>query len=233
MRGFLSIFLLLAVSVFLFAQNHEWSSHTYVIRGEIYVDFEPIYAGHIDAEFPLDIPAAGRRALEEAAMLFSAMIYGWSFSYEPGERARQLNENLELEPVAEIQFGDPALRVTDTEVRDMRLRVWVDYNLNSSQQRRMQVWRTGTIRNAQAIGYAPSVPAEYPGWLAVKKTALEDSARSALRTMLRSSERNRPKEVKGFISLSSFPRYYIDSGRWNVSARFRVQITEIIPFAVY
>ena len=67
----------------------------------------------------------------------------------------------------------------------------------------------------------------------VKNMALEDAARSALRTMLRSSERNRPKEVTGFISLTSFPRFFIDSGRWAASARFRVQITEIIPFAAY
>jgi hypothetical protein len=83
------------------------------------------------------------------------------------------------------------------------------------------------------VGFGPASVDEYPGWLQLKKTALEDAARAALRAMLRGSERNRPKEVIGFISLASFPRYYIDSGRWAASARFRVQITEIIPFAAY
>jgi hypothetical protein len=161
------------------------------------------------------------------------MIYGWTFNYEVGERARQIDEILELEPIGTIQFGDTALRVTDTDIRNMGLYVWMDYHLNASQQRRMQIWRSGTFRNAQAIGFAPSSLEENPGWLAVKKMALEDAARVALRTMLRGSERNRPKEVTGFICLTSFPRYYIESGRWAVSARFRVQITEIIPFAAY
>jgi len=51
--------------------------------------------------------------------------------------------------------------------------------------------------------------------------------------MLRGSERKRPKAAAGFISLASFPRFFIDSGQWAVAARFRVQINEIVPFAVY
>jgi len=232
-RTIFTLILFFSVFFTVSAQDHEGSQHPYVIRGEVYVDFEPIYAGHIDNEYPLDFDTAGRRALEEAAMFFSAMIYGWSFNYEVGERARGIAEKLDLETDAVIRFGDPSLKVTDTEIRDMRLRVWTDYHLNDTQQRRMQVWRSGTIRNAQAVGYGPSVIEEYPGWLALKKTALEDAARSALRTLLRGSERNRPKEVTGFISLASFPRYFMDSGRWAVFARFRVQVIEIIPFAAY
>ena len=231
-RGFFSLFFIF-LAFPLFAQEHDAGQHQYVIRGEVFVDFEPIYAGHIDSEYPLDITAAGQRALEEAALFFSAMIYGWSFDYEIGEMARQIAENLELTPAALIQPGDPALTVTDTEIRDMRFRIWTDYHLSDAQQRRMQVWRGGTVRNAQAVGYGPSFIEEYPGWLELKKTALEDAARAAIRAMLRGSERNRPKEARGFISLAAFPRYFIDSGRWAVSARFRVQITEIIPFSVY
>jgi len=227
------IILSVLVSFSLYAQGSEQGLHPYIIRGEVFVDMEPIYAGHIDEEYPLDIPTARRRALEETAMYFSAMIYGWSFDYDVGERARQIDENLELKLLGSVRTGDPALRVTDTEIRDMRLVTWTDYHLNDSLQRRMQAWRTGLIRNAQSIGYGPSHLVEYPGWLEVKKIALEDAARAALRASLRGSERNRPKEAAGFISLASFPRYYVESGRWTVSARFRIQFTEVIPFAVH
>jgi len=230
---FLSIFLAFFTVWGLFAQDHEQGNHPYVVRGVVYVDLEPIFAGHVDEEYPLDIPAAGRRALEEAALFYSAMIYGWSFSYEVGERARKINEDLQLEPVGVIQFGDPALRVTDTEFKDMRFGVWTDYHLSEAQQRRMQVWRTGIIRNAQGLGFAPAVMDEYPGWLAFKKAALEDAARASLRAMLRGSERNRPRKATGFISLASFPRYFMTSGRLTSSARFRVQIDEILPFSAY
>jgi hypothetical protein len=51
--------------------------------------------------------------------------------------------------------------------------------------------------------------------------------------MLRGQERNRPKEAHGFISLAAFPSYWIDGGRWAVSARFRVELAGIVPFAAY
>jgi hypothetical protein len=232
-RVFLSFCLFLSLFFYVYAQGSESGQHSLVIRGEISIDLEPIYAGHVDEEYPLSITTAGHRALEEAAMFFSAMIYGWSFSYEVGERARRIDENLELKPEGIIKFGDPALMVTDTEIRDMQLKIWADYNMDEAAQKRIQTWRTGMIRNAQAIGYAPTSFEEYPGWIAAKQLALEDSARAALRSALRASERNRPKHVTGFISLASFPRYYIDAGRWAVFARFRMQITEIIPFAAY
>jgi len=232
-KVFLSLIFLSAISYSLYAQGSEAGNHELVVRGEVYVDLEPIYIGHIDEEYPLSAQAAGQRALDELSLFFSAMIYGWSFNYEVGERARGIAEILELEQLGIIQRSDPAMQVTDTSVSNSQLRVWADYQLNDALRRRMQVWRTGNIRNAQAVGYGPSTVEEYPGWLALKKIALEDAAKRALRALLQGSERNRPKEVNGFISLASFPRYYIESGRWAVSARFRVQVTEIIPFAAY
>ncbi|MDR0584301.1 MAG: hypothetical protein LBG57_08160 [Treponema sp.] len=205
-----------------------------VLRGEVWVELEPIYGGYVDREYPLDADTARRRALEEAALNYSAMIYGWTFHYDIGEKARQIPETFELEAVSSIPFGDPGLRATDMEVRELRVRLWTDYHLSETQSRRLQVWRTGTIRSAQAVGHGPpGGPETVSDWLIIKKAALEDAARAAVRTMLRGSERNRPREANGFISLAAFPNYYIDSGRWAASARFRVQITEIIPFAAY
>jgi hypothetical protein len=96
------------------------------------------------------------------------------------------------------------------------------------------MWKLGNIRTAQAIGYSPlGGPEEISDRIAVKKKALEDSARTAIRAMLQGSERNRPKEAAGFISLLTFPAYWMDSGRWAAQAKFRVEIKEIVPFAAY
>jgi hypothetical protein len=169
------------------------------------------------------------------------MIYGWSFSYETGERARRTAEDFDLEPLGTVAFGDAGLFVTDANIRDSRFSVWADYRLTESQKRRMGMWRAGGVRNLQAAGYAPlsagpeasADTAEPSNWITMKSAALEDAARTGIRAMLRSGERNRPKEARGFIALAEFPRYYIDAGQWAVSARFRVEITEIVPFAAY
>ena len=212
------------------------------------VELEPIFGAYVDEEYPLDKDAAYRRALQEAAMYFSAQIYGWSFYYDVGERARNIEEKLELTPLGEIRWGDPGLYVThanfqnrDFETTTQRfaafLSAWLDYRPTDAQRRRLEMWEKGNVRPAQAIGYssigAIRDSAEEPYWLTIKKNALEDSARAAVRAMLQASERNRPKEVTGFICLESFPFFYIDSGRQAARARFRVEITEIVPFAAY
>jgi hypothetical protein len=205
-----------------------------VLRGEVRVDLEPVFAPQVDVPYPLDAPAAHRRALEEAALYFSAMIYGWSFYYDIGERARGVEENFELDPLGTIPFGDPGLFATDAEVRNMRLYLWTDYRLSPAQIHRLSMWRSGTIRNVQAIGHGPlGGPVEAADWISLKRRALEDAARAAVRAMLRGQERNRPKEVRGYISLSGFPNFWFDAGQWAVLGRFRVELTEILPFAAY
>jgi hypothetical protein len=205
-----------------------------VLRGEIRVEMEPVYAAFIDEQYPLDTAATHRRALEEAAMFFSAMLYGWTFEYEIGERARRISEDFELEAIGAIPWGDSRLRVTDARREGSNFFMWADYRLDEAQIRRMRVWRSGTIRNSHAIGYGPLGGAvEIGDWIQIRKSALEDAARAAVRNMLRSGERNRPKHARGYIALDSFPVYRMDSGRWMVNARFRIEITEIIPFSVY
>ena len=216
-----------------------------VLRGMVRIELMPIYGAYIDVEYPLEKDTAYRRALDEAALFFSAQIYGWSFHYDIGERARGIAEEFELEPLGEIRWGDPGLRVTQAhfENRDFRftshgiadvLTAWFDYRPTPLQARRIEMWRKGTIRTAQAIGYGPlGGPSDNSGWLEIKKNTLEDSARAAVRAMLQGSEKNRPKQAKGFISLQTFPSFWMDAGRWAAQARFRVEITEIIPFSAH
>ena len=205
-----------------------------VLRGEVKIELEPIYGGYVDDEYPLDKDGAYRRALEMAAMFFSAQIYGWSFHYDVGERARGIEEEFELSPLGEVLWGDPGLFITHAHFENRVLSVWTDYRPTDAQRRRLEMWKMGRVRPAQAIGYGPlGSPVEISDWLTIRKEVLEDSARAAVRAMLQGSERNRPKEVKGFICLETFPAYWIDAGRWTAQARFKVEIIEIIPFAAY
>ncbi|MDR1301179.1 MAG: hypothetical protein LBK43_01740 [Treponema sp.] len=221
-----------ALIILLFSAGNLFAQE--VLRGEVRVDLEPVYGEYVDQVYPLDTESAYRRALEESALFYAAMIYGWSFEYAIGEKARGIAEGFELSPLGTIPFGDPGLYVTDAQVRDMRLYLWTDYRLNEAQKRRMGVWKSGKVQTAQAIGHGPlGDPVEVGDWLSIKKAALEDAARVAVRTMLRGSERNRPKEVRGYIGLAGFPTYWMDAGQWAASTRFRVEIKEIIPFGAY
>jgi hypothetical protein len=233
-RVILPIFLLCALHV-VGAQQRDTGYNAEIIRGEVWVDLEPVYGDRADREYPLGKDTAGTRALQEAAMFFSGMIYGWSFHYDIGERARGIAEDFDVfEPMGEIVWGDPRLTVTEAEIRETKLLMWADYRLSELQQKRMQSWRMDMVRNAQGIGYCPiQGPTPDSTWLDIQNAAVKDAARAAVRQMLRASERNRPKEVSGYIGLASFPRFFMASGRWVAIARFYVQINEIIPFAAY
>ena len=206
-----------------------------VLRGNVRVELEPMQGFYMDVHFPLDHDTAYTRALELAALLFSAQIYGWSFHFDIGERARGIAEEFELTPMGEIFWGDPRLFVTKAYFHNHNLSLWADYRPAEHQQRRLAMWSKGNIRAVQGTGFAfvGGGSAEEAEWLSVRKRALEDAARTAVRAMLQGSERNRPRQATGYISLERFPRFWIDSGRWAAHARFRVEVRDIIPFAVH
>ena len=205
-----------------------------VLRGEVRIELEPIYGGFVEDEYPLRTESVHRRALELAALFFSAQIYGWSFHYDIGERARGIAEEFELTALGEIHWGDPRLQVTHASLDNVTFSAWMDYRPSELQLRRLEMWRMGTVRTAQAIGYGPfGSPVDPTDWFTIRKAALEDSARAAVRAMLQGSERNRPKEATGFISLQNFPVFGVAGGQWTANARFRVDIREIIPFAAH
>ncbi|MDR2181493.1 MAG: hypothetical protein LBN92_02315 [Treponema sp.] len=238
MRRAIPLILILGVTVVLAAQ-----SGREVLRGEVRIDLEPAGAFSVEEPSPPDLAALRERAMAEAASWSGAMIYGWSFHYDIGERARGIAEELRLAPLGTILPGDPRIEITDFEVKETSVYLWSDYRPAPAQLQRMAQWRAGSTRSAQGYGYGPhgvmspsdleDGAAASENWLAVRKLALEDAARAALRAVLRGSERNRPKEASGYISLAAFPRFWLDSGRWAASARFLIAVETITPFAAY
>ncbi len=204
-----------------------------VLRGEVRVDLEPVYVNYIEETYPLDTKTAQRRALEEGALYFGAMIYGWAYDYEIGEKARAIPEQFELTSQGIISFGDDKLVATDARLQESYLFVWMDYRPDPDQERRLEQWKSGTNKKVQAIGNGPLAGPGVAGWLEGKKQALEDAARAAVRSVLRGTERNRPKHSSGFAALAAFPRYWVDAGRWQCGATFYIEINDITPFPAY
>ena len=180
-----------------FSANSSPVSGQEVLRGEVKVELEPIYGSFVDEKYPLDTDSAYRRALQEAAMFFSAQIYGWSFHYDIGERARGIKEEFDLEALGEIRWGDPRLFVTHAKFENRILSVWMDYRPTDTQRRRLEMWKMGSIRTAQAIGYGPpGGPVEISDWLTIKKEALEDSARAGYVPCFRAANGTGPRKQR-------------------------------------
>ncbi len=110
-----------------------------------WVELEPIV--RIEAEYPIPLEKAGGWVLEEARALLSGMVYGWTFSWTPGDLARKVEDRFELVPVAEIPWGSDRLAVRQTQVEEARLFAQVSYLMTPAEElRRRVVGRRGRRR---------------------------------------------------------------------------------------
>lgn len=221
-RAITGIFLLVVGSVGFSAIAQE------VVRGKFSTDIEPVSALRPGDRYPVDAETARKRILDEAARDFSGMIYGWDFTYEPGDRSRNIEEAFTLSERGRVVFGDPRLVVTDAFAEESRLSAWIEYRLDEAQRRLYAAGREGASKNAQGTGYGVLSAGE-----AGKKAALDDAARAAVRSILRADTANRPKEARGYLVLSEAPRYWTDEGRFVAAGRFRVVVVEIVPYRFY
>ena len=205
-----------------------------VLRGEARVDIEPAYMAWLGQSLPVDDQTLYDWALEETALSFSAMVYGWHFAYEPGDKARGLVENLDLLTQGSIPPTDPRLSVDSARRDGPDFSMWSDYKLNTLQNRRVTSWNASGSVEVQAEGWgALTGSAGTTERVKFKAAALEDAARAAIRARLRATELNRPRRAKGKIALASFPIYRIENGLWTVKARFRLIIDEVEQYALY
>ena len=94
--------------------------------------------------YPVPAAAAEKSVLEEGRVLFSAMIYGWSFTYFPGDRSRKVQESFELLPVAQVPWGSRHLSVRETTVEETRLWVRMSYALDDDESLRRSGWESNT-----------------------------------------------------------------------------------------
>jgi len=179
-------------------------------------------------EFPLSEKGAIKRVLEEARIVFSAMIYGYSFTYTPYDKQRGVSEYFHLEPLAEIQWGDPHLEVIKSEVNEKRLYITVHYVCMDFQTARIQIWQSLAVPAAYGRGTG-----DYFKGYKEKITALENAIKEAVRDYMRKRTFNKPREITGEVLLVDTPDTIIHSGEYVTTVKVKLNIKEVIPYKVF
>ncbi|NBB91256.1 MAG: hypothetical protein GVY23_08640 [Spirochaetes bacterium] len=192
-----------------------------------WVDLEPPVARERE-QYPLSEEAAVRLMLEEARYVFGGMIYGFRFRYVPSDRRREVAEEFELEPIAELRFGDPRLSVLSTRVEDARLHGRFEYRLADFQRSRLAGWLSGDVPSVGAEG-------EEPIWAGhdARIPAIEDAMRLAVRGLLQTMTDNKPREARGSLILLGSPRIYVRSAAYKARVDMKVKVDEIRQYTVY
>ncbi|MCF7949130.1 MAG: hypothetical protein K9M94_11145 [Spirochaetia bacterium] len=169
-----------------------------------------------------------RRTLEEARLVLSGMIYGFDLRYTPSDRARNVAEELVIEPRARIPAGDRALRVLQVRTAGNKYFVHIRYDLAEHQQRRMQAWSSNTLSSAGGRGTA-SLQQGYRG----KFESFNQAIKNALREYLRPRYKNKPSRIQAVVVLKEPPYTVIDAGGYHSKVRIKIDVREVRPYSAY
>lgn len=193
----------------------------------LWTELEPLTAFEND-EFPLPEEEAIRRILEQARVILSAMIYGYRFSYTPYDKQRAIAEYFHLKPLSEIKWGDPHLKVIESEVFEKRLYITVSYTCMEFQIARLLAWQSLAIPAASGRGTGDY----FKGYVEMK-TSMENAMKEAVRDYMQKRTFNKPKEINGELLLLDMPDTIIRAGEYITTAKIKLIIKEVIPYKVF
>jgi len=204
-----------------------------VFQGELWMPFAAVTPGELERKTPdqekLDA------LLEEMQMVFSGMVYGWSFTYRPVDPARKVDEFLDVVPLGRIvgSQGDVAtaraLAVsTRIDEKAGTLVVLFRYYLAPHEAARRQAWGSFNLDQAAGIGKAKVVDR-----LESRLEALRQAVKESVRNLLRPKVYNRPQEIRGEALLREIPRYSIQSGQYVCTAKFQMRILNVREYPLY
>jgi len=178
--------------------------------------------------YPVPVDSAEKSLLEIGRTLISGMVYGWTFVYEPGDRSRQVQERFDLTPLAQVPWGSPRLRVTETEVADHRLWARIAYELSEDESLRREAWESATAELSTGEAKAPIQEGD-----AGRTKSLESAIRDAIRRSLDTRYLNKPREVTGDVVLWTDPVVLAKSGTWTTSVTVKLVVRDLVPYRIF
>ncbi len=190
-------------------------------------DLEPFVRVGVD-EYPLAREKAAERILEEARVLFSAMVYGYRFVYTPSDAARKVEERFELEPVAEIPWGARRVHILDTTEEDKRLYARLSCSLSDSEIKRRRSWESSAVEMSTGSGNGDL----FKGYTD-KITAFRNAVKDAVRNHLRARVLNKPREIRGEVVLWEDPRTIERAGEYRAMVKVKLQVSGIVPYRIF
>jgi len=226
LRGF--IFFIMVQILFPVLTQPLWSfpGDTDVLTAEFWTELDPIPQPGEDSGVSEEVAIS--RTLEEARIVISGMIYGYEVRYTPSDRQRQVPEQLEVVPLAEIPSGDPLLRATNVRTKNNKYYVQVRYDLADFQIRRLRAWNSNMLESSTGEGSAPV----HDGYRA-KFESFNQGIKNALREYLRKRVGNKPREITARVVLRDPPYSTIDAGGYHSRVNIRIDLREVLPYGAY
>jgi hypothetical protein len=196
------------------------------LRGEFWADREPV--SKEGDPWPVTPEIARQRILDEAAWVYSGLVYGFGYSYTPYDKARGLEERFAVEGLGSIAADSLRLAGGARAPSDYEIRCFVEYRPDESQAALMESYRLDPWKSSQGIGKADILRG-----VAGRDEAYRDALRAAVRSFLQGLEPNKPRLAKGRVAFERPPSLSVIDGYYVVQARVRVMSTEVLPYGAY
>jgi len=181
-----------------------------------------------DGPYPIPSATAEKALLDDAQALLSGMVYGWTFTYIPSDKARHVEETFVLTPIAIIPRGTPRLRVVETEVNDTRLWARVAYTMSSDETLRRAAWDSNTAVESTGEGTADVMSGP-----AARTDSLRNAIRDAIRLALDIRYVNKPRQITGDVVLWDDPTVLVRTGTYTTTAKVKLLLRELVPYRIY
>jgi hypothetical protein len=178
--------------------------------------------------YPIPLDVAEKTLLEEGRTLVSGMIYGWEYSYMPGDKARRVDESFVLTPIAQVPWGSARLHVMETEVTETRLWARMSYALDDQESRRRAAWDSNTA--ALSTGQGTALLQDGAD---ARTKALEAAIRDAIRRSLDIRYVNKPRQITGEVVLWTDPVTLVRAGTYTITATIKFLVRDLIPYRIF
>ena len=165
---------------------------------------------------------------EVAPFLVGGMVYGWEFSYTPSDKARGVQENLEIKEIVSSAYLLDGITYVSPWIQNNRLNCWCEYTRNDAQIQNYNLW--SSIKNPVIHGRGYGELSK--GFDGLKDSAY-DSLKNAVREHYRAVIKNKPKEITGSVLIRDLPSIGIDAGRYVINLDFFLECGKIIEYTVY
>lgn len=224
-----SAFITLLFLLYAFSAPAQIPSFEKKIRIPVWAELDayPELAEAADTDSELyDYPIKSIRRV--APFLISGMIYGWKFVYVPSDKARGVEEYLEVTEILDINDTAEKITYTSPWIQNNRLNCWCEFNRSEAQIQNYRMWNSIQHPVIQGRG-SGSLSRGFDGI----REAAEDALKNAVREHFRSRIKNKPKEIRGSVLIKDSPTVGISSGRYVMNLDFFLEYGRILEYTQY
>ena len=226
------LFILLLMAVMLFPLLAQTPSVVRNIRLPLWAELDA-YPGlelsdkeNEENEGQFDFPVSQLHSI--APLIINGMVYGWNFVYVPYDKARGVEEYLEITEIVSSDVIRGGIKYSSPWIENNNLNCWVEYTRTDSQVQSYNLWASIQNPVIGGIGYG-SVEKGFEGI----EEAVRESLKEAVRNYYRKTIKNKPKEISGSVLIRKFPTMGIDSGRYVINLDFFLECGRIEEYSVY